>query len=77
MGHKIKGDLCLNIKKKLVANKNESFNCATKFTKLPRVQVTSLEGQTVISMENKTCACRRHDLTGILYMHACYCILKK
>ena len=75
-GKKIKGELCPKIKKKLSAYKNESDNYTAEFAGLARVQVSGPDGQFVVDMEKRTCACRRWDLTGIPCMHVCCCIME-
>ena len=76
LGKKMKGNLCPKIRKKLAINKGDSYNYTFEFAGSPRVQVTGPDGQFVVDMELRTCACRRWDLTGIPCAHACCCILE-
>ena len=68
--------MCPKIKKKLAAYKKDFYNYEVEFVGSPRVQITGPDGQFVVDMENRSCACRRWDLTGIPCMHACCCILE-
>ena len=59
LGKKFKGDIYPKVKKKLAVNKELSYNYQAEFAGSPKVQVVGPDGQSVVDMEKRTCACRK------------------
>ncbi|XP_022874226.1 uncharacterized protein LOC111393057 [Olea europaea var. sylvestris] len=64
------GRLCPKIQKKLDKTSDMSRECILHFSRGPKWQVKCSYGTFVVDLEERTCACRKWDITGIPYMHA-------
>ncbi|XP_050216210.1 uncharacterized protein LOC126667282 [Mercurialis annua] len=73
-GSKINSRLCPKIRKKLDKIIEEGWNYTAHPAGSPQVQVIGPGGQFVVNLDERTCTCRRWDLTGIPCVHACPCI---
>lgn len=61
---------CPKILKKLEKAKTFSFSCRTTWSGGNQYQVACGDGQFVVNINEKTCTCRRWQLTGIPCVHA-------
>lgn len=64
------GRLCPRIKKRLAQIAEMSNECSLHFSGGPRWQVDYRSDSYVVDLEERSCACRRWDLTGIPCTHA-------
>ncbi|XP_052207797.1 uncharacterized protein LOC127811700 isoform X2 [Diospyros lotus] len=67
---KIPSPLCPKIQKKLDKIKVLSFNYMSTWSGWSKCQVVGPEGQFVVDTNERSCSCRRWDLTGIPCEHA-------
>ncbi|XP_050233427.1 uncharacterized protein LOC126681914 [Mercurialis annua] len=74
LGSKFQTDVCPKILKKLDKIIDEGWKYTATPTGGPQVQVSGPGGQFVVNLPERTCTCRRWDLTGIPCVHACAAI---
>ncbi|KAK9079880.1 hypothetical protein SSX86_001553 [Deinandra increscens subsp. villosa] len=65
------GDVCPRIMLKLEKEKNKSYKCEISISTEELYQVTYGRDDVEVDIQQRTCSCRKWDLTGIPCLHAC------
>ncbi|XVF88350.1 hypothetical protein PTKIN_Ptkin19aG0043800 [Pterospermum kingtungense] len=75
--HKWIGPLCPKIQEKVDKMVLASTRCCPQHVGGPRYQVThGASSQHVVNLHDRTCTCRKWELTGIPCMHVVACMFK-
>lgn len=72
---KNEGKICPRIMEKLAKNEEESYSWSAAWNGGDEYEVSSPYNTFIVNLKERTCSCRRYQLSGIPCYHACAAIL--